>query len=82
MTTTAKGGAEHRLADAAKKEQRRVDAAKAMREYEQEKTRVDANTARLRALRLAQESQARAAEPQPEQPPKAARRAKPARSRA
>ena len=79
--TTAKG-AENRLVDAAKKEQRRVDAAKAMREYEQEKTRVDANTARLRALRLAQESKALAAEPQPEPLPKAARRAKPARSRA
>jgi len=40
----------------AKKAFREQEALKALREYQAEKTRVDANTARLRALRLAKEA--------------------------
>lgn len=48
--------AEQRSAMAAKKDERVRDAALAMREYEAEKLAVHANTARLRALRLAKEA--------------------------
>jgi hypothetical protein len=41
---------------AIKKANREQDAAKAMREYQAEQARIDANTARLRALRLAREA--------------------------
>jgi hypothetical protein len=47
---------EQRLQVAAKKADREREAAKAMREYEAEKARIDANTTRLRALRLAKEA--------------------------
>ena len=47
---------EQRLQVAAKKADREREAAKAMREYEAEKVRIDANTTRLRALRLAKEA--------------------------
>jgi hypothetical protein len=47
---------EQRMVAAAQKSARDSDAAKAMREYEAEKLRVDANTARLRALRLEKEA--------------------------
>jgi hypothetical protein len=49
MTTNSKGVT-------ATKEQRARDAADAMREYEAEKLTIWANTARLRALRLAKEA--------------------------
>jgi hypothetical protein len=79
MTTTVKG-VEHRLAEATKKARREQDAAQAMREYQAERSRVDANTARLRAQRLARESAAIQAVPAAA--PKAPRRAsKPARAR-
>jgi hypothetical protein len=55
MTATLKG-VEHRLAEAAKKARRDQDATQAMKEYQAERSRVDANTARLRALRLQRES--------------------------
>jgi hypothetical protein len=42
---------------AAKKEERAQDAALAMREYRAKKLAVHANTARLRALRLAKEAE-------------------------
>jgi len=41
---------------AAKKAERERDGSLAMQEYQAEKTRVDANTARLRALRLEKEA--------------------------
>jgi hypothetical protein len=47
---------EQRMVAAAQKSARDSDAAKAMREYEAEKLRVDANTTRLRALRLEKEA--------------------------
>ena len=49
--------AEQRSTMAAKKDERVRDAALAMREYEAEKLAVHANTARLRALRLAKEAE-------------------------
>lgn len=49
--------AEQRSAMAVKKDERARDAALAMREYEAEKLAVHANTARLRALRLAKEAE-------------------------
>jgi hypothetical protein len=49
--------ADQRSAMAAKKDERARDAALAMREYEAEKLAVHANTARLRALRLAKEAE-------------------------
>ena len=55
-----------RLEASARKVERERDAAKAMREYEAEKERIDANTTRLRALRLAKEAaDAQAAKDQP-----------------
>jgi hypothetical protein len=59
---------EQRMVANAKKAFREQEALKALREYQTEKTRVDANTLRLRALRLAKEAadaQAAAAEPAP-----------------
>jgi len=47
---------EQRMVAAAQKSARDSDAAKAMREYEAEKIRIDANTERLRALRLEKEA--------------------------
>jgi hypothetical protein len=66
---------EQRLLAAAKKAGRERDALKAVSEYEAEKRRVDANTARLRALRLAKEADeaAAAAAAQPAAKPKASR---------
>jgi hypothetical protein len=55
MTTNSKG-IQHRAAATAMKEQRARDAAEAMQEYEAEKLTIRANTARLRALRLAKEA--------------------------
>jgi hypothetical protein len=49
--------ADQRSAMAAKKDERARDAALAMREYEAEKLAVHANTARLRALRLAKDAE-------------------------
>jgi hypothetical protein len=56
MTTKLKN-AQQRTAVTAKEERAR-DAALAMREYEATKVAVRANTARLRALRLAKEAEA------------------------
>ena len=72
---------EQRLLAAAKKAGRERDALKAVRDYEAEKRRVDANTERLRALRLAKEADdAAAAAAQPAAKPKAAGRASSARA--
>ena len=75
---------EQRLLAAAKKAGRERDALKAVTEYEAEKRRVDANTARLRALRLAKEADeaaaaAAAAAAQPAAKPKASRASAPSR---
>ena len=60
MTSTK--SVEQRLAATAKKAHRDQDALKALRDYAAEKARVDANTLRLRALRLEKEAaEARAA---------------------
>jgi hypothetical protein len=54
MTSTK--SAEQQLAAAAKKATRDRDALQAARDYATEKARVDANTLRLRALRLEKEA--------------------------
>jgi len=54
MTSTK--SLEQRLAAAAKKANRDSDALQAVREYAAEKARIDANTQRLRALRLEKEA--------------------------
>jgi len=54
--TMASTSVEQRLLAAAKKEGRAREAVLAMREYEAEKLRVDANTVRLRAIRLAKQA--------------------------
>lgn len=60
MTSTK--SVEQRLAAAAKKASRDGEALHALREYAADKARVDANTVRLRALRLEKEAaEARAA---------------------
>jgi hypothetical protein len=64
MTTISKG-VQERSAAAAVKAERERDKAQAMQEYEAEKLAVQANIARLRALRLAKE----AAERQPTRTP-------------
>ena len=59
---------EQRLAAAAQKAHREQDAVKALRDYAAEKARVDANTIRLRGLRLEKEAaEARAAAEHAEQ---------------
>ena len=61
-------------AKAATKEERARDAARAMREYEAERVATLAKTARLRALRLAKESETvETAPPQVKKPAKAKR---------
>ena len=75
---TATKTLEDRLLAATRKAGRDQDAVAAMREYQAEKVRVDANTLRLRALRLAKEvadAQAAAAKPVTPRKP-ASRRAK------
>jgi len=47
---------EQPMSAAAKKEERAREGVVAMREYEAEKARIDANTQRLRALRLAKQA--------------------------
>jgi hypothetical protein len=60
MTSTK--SVEQRMAAAAKKASRDIDALQALRDYAADKARVDANTIRLRALRLEKEAaEARAA---------------------
>ena len=54
MTSTK--SVEQRMAAAAKKASRDSDALHALRDYAAEKARVDANTLRLRALRLEKEA--------------------------
>ena len=76
MTTTKTQTTEYRLEASARKADREREAVQAMKEYEAEKIRVDANTARLRALRLAKETaEAQAADAAPPAKPKPARRA-------
>ena len=71
---TSPKGIEQRLLAAAQKANRDHDAIQAMKEYQAERNRVDANTARLRALRLAKEAAAGAApsQPGPKKPARAA----------
>jgi hypothetical protein len=54
MTSTK--SVEQRMAAAAKKASRDNDALQALRDYAADKARVDANTVRLRALRLEKEA--------------------------
>jgi hypothetical protein len=62
---------EQRLVAAAEKAGREREAAQAMREYQAERARIDANTARLRALRLAKEAaDAEAAAAKPKSAPR------------
>jgi hypothetical protein len=53
---TAEKSVEQRMLAAAQKVKREQDAIAALKEYQAEKARVDANTLRLRALRLAKET--------------------------
>ena len=53
---TAEKSVEQRMLAAAQKVKREQDAIAALKEYQVEKARVDANTLRLRALRLAKEA--------------------------
>lgn len=53
---TAKKSIEQRMLATAQKAKREKDAIAALKEYHAERTRVDANTLRLRALRLAKEA--------------------------
>ena len=53
---TSPNSTPQRLAVAAKKADREREAQLAMRDYQVEQQRIDANTARLRALRLAKEA--------------------------
>lgn len=81
MTSTK--SVEQRLAAAAKQVNRDREAAEAVREYAAEKARVDANTLRLRTLRLQKEAaEAQAAPPAkaPARKKAASQAAKPARS--
>jgi hypothetical protein len=55
MATVVKN-AQQRAATVALKEERAREAARAMRDYEVERLAIRANTARLRALRLAKEA--------------------------
>ena len=71
MATTPKNAQQQTALTA--KEERARDAALAMREYEAEKLAVRANTARLRALRLAKEAGDKPA-PKPKEPAKKGRR--------
>jgi hypothetical protein len=81
MTSTK--SVEQRLAAAAKKASRDSDALQAVRDYAAEKARVDANTLRLRAMRLEKEAaEARAAAELAEQGKPAGRATKRVRSRA
>ena len=78
---TSSKSVEQRLAAAAKQANRDREAVQAVREYAAEKARIDANTLRLRALRLekeAAEAQAAAAQPAARKKP-AGRAAKPTR---
>lgn len=74
VAMTSSKSVEQRLAAAAKKASRDQDAVLALREYAAEKARVDANTLRLRELRLAKEAAdavAKAAEPTKKKPVRA-----------
>ena len=71
---TSPKSVEQRLAAAAKKQSRDQDAVQALKEYAAEKARVDANTLRLREMRLAKEAAdaaAKAAEPPKKKPARA-----------
>jgi hypothetical protein len=71
---TAEKSVEQRMLAAAQKAKREQDAIAALKEHQAEKARVDANTLRLRALRLAKEAaDAQAAAALPVKPKKASR---------
>jgi hypothetical protein len=79
---TSEKSVEQRLVASAQKAKREQEAISALKEYYAEKARIDANTTRLRALRLAKEAaDAKTAAEQPAEDKKPARRTKPARSR-
>jgi hypothetical protein len=74
---------EQRLVAAAQKAGREREAAQAMREYQAERVRVDANTARLREMRLAKEAvDAQTAAAEAAAKPKAAPRKRAAKTKA
>jgi len=73
---------EQQVSAAAKKAERERDGAVAMREYEKEKARIDANTERLRALRLAKEAADATAEAAAAEAPRKSARASRARKSA
>jgi len=78
---TSEKTVEQRLLASAQKAKREQEAISALKEYYAEKARIDANTTRLRALRLAKEAaDAKQAAEQPEEAKKPARRAKAART--
>jgi hypothetical protein len=71
---TAEKSVEQRMLAAAQKVKREQDAIAALKEYQAEKVRVDANTLRLRALRLAKDAaDAKLLAEQPVTPKKAVR---------
>jgi hypothetical protein len=76
MTMKAEKSVEQRMLAAAQKLKRETDAITALKEYQAEKARIDANTLRLRALRLAKEATIANADP-----PAAAKTAKSPRVR-
>ena len=61
MASGSQADEERKSGVAAGRDQRARDAASALKEYRADKLAVDANTARLRALRLARDAAARAA---------------------
>jgi hypothetical protein len=80
---TSEKSIEQRMLAAAKKAKREQEAIVALKEYQTEKARVDANTVRLRALRLEKEAaDAKAAAEKPPEPKKTSKAAKASRSRA
>jgi hypothetical protein len=71
---TVEKSVEQRMLAAAQKAKREQDAIAALKEHQAEKARVDANTLRLRALRLAKEAaDAQVAAAAPVKPKKASR---------
>jgi hypothetical protein len=78
---TSEKTVEQRLLASAQKAKREQDAISALKDYQHEKARVDANTLKLRALRLAKEAaDAKAAAEQPveaKKPTRAKPRVKP-----
>lgn len=63
MVMKAEKSVEQRMLAAAQKLKRETDAIAALKEYHAEKARIDVNTQRLRALRLAKEATIANADP-------------------